>query len=181
MSPLRCAILATLLLPVLGHAAYSTDHVNITCSSSLTQTGGDTLGYLCAGNLTLQGDGQMGTLTSDTAITLAAGGNLTLERLSLIAPRIDMQSGYGGISVSADTRFFFAPGEGSTPPAVTLLAGNPSTISRPPLSPIDTSAGAIVIQPGPFTVNVQATVPEPSSTLLLMFGLSSVAWLRRKR
>lgn len=180
MRQLRRAILATLLLPTLGHAAFSIDHVSLTCSSSLNQAAGEALNYLCDGDLVLRGDGQIGTLTSDTGIDLTALGNLTLDRLSLVAPRISLQTRSGDISVSADTRFFFGPGEPSTPPEVTLLAGTPPTRTTPPLVPIDTAAGAIVTMPGSPTVHVQTAVPEPSTTLLVMFGLFSVGWLRRR-
>lgn len=181
MRTLRHAILAALLLPALGHAAYSIDHVSVNCSSSLTQTAGDALSYLCDGNLTLQGEGQIGTLTSDTGINLSATGNLTLDRLSLIAPAISMQTLSGDITVGADTRFFSMPGQLTTPPEVTLLTGSRPTVTRPPLIPIDTGAGVVVTFPGAFTVNAPTAVPEPSATLLAALGVAGVAWSRRKR
>lgn len=179
MRPFRHAILVALLLPALGHAAFSIDHVSITCSSSLTQGEGATLGYMCDGNLTLQGDGQVGTLWSDTGITLAAIGNLTLDRLSLVSPQIGMQSVFGTISVSADTRFFSAPGDLTTAPAVDIRAGFSQTVSTPTLTPIDTYAGFISVGRSVFPVS-ETAVPEPSSAMLILLGLTGMAWLRRK-
>ncbi len=181
LRPLRHAILATLLLPALGHAAFSIDHVSINCSSSLTQGSGPALGYSCDGDLTLQGDGQMGILTSDTAINLAAFGNLTLDHLTLITPQIGMQSWLGTISVSADTRLFAAPGDLTTAPVVTIHAGFSQTVPAPTvtLTPIDTSAGFISVGRSVFPVG-ESAVPEPSSAMLTLLGLAGVGWLRRK-
>ncbi|MGQ0597962.1 PEP-CTERM sorting domain-containing protein [Aquabacterium sp.] len=179
MRSLRHAILAALLLPVLGHAASSIDHVKVTCSSSMSQGNGPTLGYMCDGDLSLQGDGQIGTLWSDTGITLAAIGNLTLDRLSLVSPQIGMQSVFGTISVSADTRFFAAPGDLTTAPAVDIRAGFSQTAPAPTLTPVDTSAGLIMVGRGVLPIG-ESTVPESTSAMLIMLGLAGMAWMRRK-
>lgn len=181
---LRPAILAALLLPTLGHAAFSIDHVSVTCSSSMTQGNGPALGYSCDGDLILQGEGQMGTLTSDTAINLAAIGNLTLDHLTLITPQIGMQSLLGTISVSADTRLFAAPGDLTTAPVVTIHAGFSQMVPAPTvtLTPVDTSAGftqSIAVGESVSPVG-EAAVPEPSSAMLILLGLTGMAWLRRK-
>lgn len=181
MRPLRSAfqlMLAALLLPTLGHAAYSVEHVSISCSSSLTQVAGNALSYSCDGDLNLLGEGEIGLLTSDTAIILSASGSLTLDKLSLTAPSIEIGSASGNIFVGADTRFFSLPGDPVTPPTVTLITG--PRVTMPPLRPIEISAGAIVTQPGNVHLHLQTTVPEPSSSSLALFGLLGVAWLRRK-
>lgn len=181
MRTLRRAILAAVLLPVLGHASYSLDHVSLNCSSSLTQSSGDALSFQCEGDLILQGLDQIGTLTSDTGINLFATGNLTLDRLSLIAPSITLQTLSGTLQVSADTHFFSGTGSQNAQPSVNLFAGPIPTIDahRPGL--IDPGAGAIVTVHRSPTLDVKTAVPEPSTTLLVMFGLVGVAGLRRKR
>lgn len=178
----RQLVLAALLLPTLGHAAYSIDHVNLSCSSSMTQGNGPALGYSCDGDLLVQGDGQMGILTSDTAINLAALGNLTLDHLTLVTPQVGMQAAFGTISVSADTRFFAAPGDLVTAPVVTIHASLSQTVPEPTftLRPVDTFAGFISVGKSVFPVG-ETAVPEPSSAMLIMLGLTGLAWLRRHK
>lgn len=135
--------MAALLLPALGHAAYSIDHVSISCSSSLTQTAEDALSSLCYGHLSLQGDGQIGTLRSDTGIKLS-----------------------------------------TTAPVVTIHAGFSQMVPTPTvtLTPVDTSAGftgLIVVGKGVSPVG-ETAIPEPSSAMLILLGLTGMAWLRPK-
>ncbi len=177
MRPLRRAMLAALLLPALGHASYSLDHVSLNCSSSLTQSSGEALSFQCEGDLVLQGLDQIGTLTSDTGINLFATGNLSLNRLSLIAPSITLQTVSGTLSVSADTHFFSGTDSLHAQPSVNLFDGPLPGVDLPRLPPVDRGAGGVL------TVGdaVTTAVPEPSTTLLALFGLVGMAGLRRKR
>ena len=183
------------LLPALGHAAYSLDHVTATCSESLTILRGESLSFQCTGDLSVSGDGDNVRLLADRSVSLSATGHLSVDRLNIISPEILLNAG-GAVNIGRSVVLFTAERDPNRPPSVRLTSGGISL--RPELTP---SAGVLVTQnrsdliinwtafdvSSGGTVNVRqgpsglALVPEPGAWLLTLAGIAGVALTRQAK
>lgn len=97
---LRQLILYCLLvcLPLASHASAQISLANTNCSGDLSLSSVNTVSLSCTGNLSLDG----GLLKSDSQISLFAGGDLTLNNLSLYAPEITLSNLTGSLSIGSN-------------------------------------------------------------------------------
>lgn len=189
---LQATGLVIALLPALGHAAYSLDHVTATCSESLTILRGESLSFQCTGDLSVSGDGDNVRLLADRSVNLSATGRLSVDRLNIISPEILLNAG-GSVDIGRSVVLFTAGREPNRPPFVRLTSSGISL--RPELTPIAGSLTVAASHAGVLnwsafdvvysTVQLQqpqglGLVPEPTTWLLIMAGMGSL-WLMRKQ
>jgi len=100
---LRLSVLSCLLacLPLASHASAQISLANTNCSGDMALSSGNGISLSCTGNLSLDG----GWLKSDSTISLFAGGDLTLNNLSLYAPEISLSNLTGNLSIGSNVLF----------------------------------------------------------------------------
>lgn len=100
---LRLSVLSCLLacLPLASHASAQISLANTNCSGDMALSSGNGISLSCTGNLSLDG----GWLKSDSTISLFAGGDLTLNNLSLYAPEISLSNLMGSLTIGSNVLF----------------------------------------------------------------------------
>jgi hypothetical protein len=141
-------VAALAALPALGHAAIIGNNVSFTCSQSLTVNDNS---YSCLGDFSVVGTEADALLQSDSLISLSASGDLLLSHLKLAAPEIKLSSSNGQINVAADVVLFSRLDAPTTPPAVTLQAGDRTL--RPVVGTEAGAGGELIVNAGG-TINV---------------------------
>lgn len=97
---LRLSVLSCLLacMPLASHASAQISLASTNCSGDMALSSGSGISLSCTGNLSLDG----GWLKSDSTISLFAGGDLTLNNLSLYAPEISLSNLTGNLSIGSN-------------------------------------------------------------------------------
>lgn len=175
----RTFVLAMALGPSLGHAAYSLEHVTATCSESLTILRGESLSFQCAGDLSVYGDGDNVGLLADGSITLLAIGRLSVDRLNIVSPLIQLSG--GTVDIGRNVVLFNPVSNPSRPPLVNVTSGGISI--QPELTPVwgsvfltsQGAAGALAS-----TIVTVSNVPEPTVGLFAAAGLCTLLMRRRR-
>jgi len=100
---LRLSVLSCLLacLPLASHASAEISLASTSCSGDLSLSAGSGISLACTGNLSLDG----GWLKSDSLISLFAGGDLTLNNLSLYAQEISLSNLTGNLTIGSNVLF----------------------------------------------------------------------------
>jgi MYXO-CTERM domain-containing protein len=159
-------------LPALSNAAFNANDVRFDCTEALVINADGQASYTCQGDFSVTGTADDALLQSDTGISLSATGNLVLSHLKLAAPQIKLIS---------------APGTATTPPAVTLQAGE---LILHPAAGAGAGGTLIVGGSGDITVAVAdpistppqlTTVPEPGALTLAAAGLVGLLARQRRR
>lgn len=96
---LRLPVLTCLLacMPLASHASAQMSLANTNCSGDMALSSVSGISLSCTGNLSLDG----GWLKSDDQISLFAGGDLTLNNLSLYAPEISLSNLTGSLTIGS--------------------------------------------------------------------------------
>ncbi len=97
---LRLSVLSCLLvcLPLASHASAEISLASTSCSGDMSLSAGSGISLACTGNLSLDG----GWLKSDNLISVFAGGDLTLNNLSLYAPEISLSTPTGNLTIGSN-------------------------------------------------------------------------------
>ncbi|MFQ6403688.1 PEP-CTERM sorting domain-containing protein [Methylophilus sp. 'Pure River'] len=100
---LRLSVLSCLLvcLPLASHASAEISLASTSCSGDMSLSAGSGISLACTGNLSLDG----GWLKSDSLISVFAGGDLTLNNLSLYAPEISLSTLSGNLTIGSNVLF----------------------------------------------------------------------------
>lgn len=100
---LRLSVLSCLLvcLPLASHASAEISLASTSCSGDMSLSAGSGISLACTGNLSLDG----GWLKSDSLISVFAGGDLTLNNLSLYAQEISLSNLTGNLTIGSNVLF----------------------------------------------------------------------------
>lgn len=176
---------ALLLSPVVANAASTASIDTVTCSGGLSSSLMEVASFLCSGDFSLLG----GNITSDSKVAVTADGSLFLDNLSITAPAVELTTLNGVLSmgngVSINTDSFLAGAGGNNSPTVsvspraTLTIGSGDTARILNGGDISLSIGQGAITPlAGGTITLIPSVPEPSTYLLMLFGILALIGLR---
>ena len=186
-------LLGVLFFPIVAHSAAFSNIGTTSCSSSLSLSVFEEASFLCAGNLSLIG----GSITSDSRVVIRANGTLSIDNVSITAPRIDLSSQEGTLYVSGGTSLGFAslslesragiihvlPSTGMGG-VVQIAEGGDISLSNGFLIPrplVAIDGGRLSLTGGGGIVVLGAPVPVPSAALLMILGLLGlIGWSQRK-
>ncbi len=195
----RRAPLALIATALIGLSANAQAALSFNCSESLTVDTTDGFVMRCTGQLDVFGQGAAdpdSVLTNSRSILIEATQGLSIDRLSLAAPSIELralQVTLGNeLALSGDSVSIQAAGSVvGAPPALQPIGTRPDIALR--LDPnrndaltwgtVELHSGADLTVRGTMTSNIQfvtTAVPEPSVWALLLGGLGLVAFMRRR-
>jgi adhesin HecA-like repeat protein len=168
------------VLPIAANATSTASIINTSCSGNLTSSLTDGASFACAGNLTLDG----GFITSDSEINISADGDLFIDNINLNAPNIYLSNLSGLLNISssaviqASSSIFINSNYINIAQGTkTEILSNGKVVLTPNTNLVINSGGDINIKSG--ELSIQAPVPEPSTYLMALFGLSLIAFKRR--
>jgi len=167
-------MLFTLLLlsPMVANAASIANIGSVLCSGSLSSSMTEIASFLCSGDFALFD----GSISSGSKVVITADGSLFLDNLSITAPVIELTALNGGIyawDAPRNGNSVLVSGGNNPPGAMLLASGRADHILNISL-PIGPGDIPLLIG-GPITTT---PVPEPSTCLLMLFGILGLVGVR---
>ncbi len=177
----------SLLLPLSAAAASYSTVGSMGCTGTTNVALLDTASFSCSGNFFLSG----GSISSQSKIVIAADGSLSLDRLSLTAPFVELSSLNGQVSIGNGvlintSSFLAAVGNVVTPtsinsPGASISVGSGETGRI--IGPVEVlqaiTHGAITPLVGG-DISIASSVPEPSTYVSMLLGLLVVFGLTKR-
>jgi len=139
---LRLSVLSCLLvcLPLASHASAEISLASTSCSGDLSLSAGSGISLACTGDLSLDG----GWLKSDSLISLFAGGDLTLNNLSLYAQEITLSNLTGTLTIGSNVLLDITHAPAVASGAINISSGLPKPVIAWQSFDIGLNPGAII-------------------------------------